>query len=105
MAAAMWTFFLCHLCGHDYGMDFEPGAIFLRCVRCRHRSPGWALDAKAERSEDAAMPREAVVVASRSPQPVLPPVPRLAVSVSKPLLKLAIQHSARVLPFTRSLER
>ena len=44
---AMWTEFTCCLSGrHDYRMWCEPGAIFLRCVECGKRSPGWALEAK-----------------------------------------------------------
>jgi hypothetical protein len=31
---------------HDYGVSCEPGAIFLRCVHCGRRSPGWSLDSK-----------------------------------------------------------
>jgi hypothetical protein len=43
----MWSLFNCYLSGrHDYGMWCEPGAIFLRCVNCGKRSPGWAVTAK-----------------------------------------------------------
>jgi hypothetical protein len=41
----MWNWFNCYLSGrHDYGMWCEPGTIFLRCVHCGRRSPGWSLD-------------------------------------------------------------
>ena len=43
----MWNWFNCYLSGrHDYGIWSEPGAIFLRCVHCGRRSPGWMLDPK-----------------------------------------------------------
>ena len=43
----MWNWFNCYLSGlHDYGMWCEPGAIFLRCVHCGRRSPGWTLEGK-----------------------------------------------------------
>jgi hypothetical protein len=43
----MWRWFNCYLSGrHQYGMWCEPGNIFLRCVHCGRRSPGWALDGK-----------------------------------------------------------
>jgi hypothetical protein len=41
----MWHWFNCYLSGrHDYGMWCEPGTIFLRCIHCGRRSPGWSLD-------------------------------------------------------------
>jgi hypothetical protein len=44
----MWNLFNCYLSGrHDYGMWCEPGQIFLRCVHCGKRSPGWAVERKA----------------------------------------------------------
>lgn len=44
----MWNWFNCYLSGrHEYGVWCEPGAIFLRCVHCGRRSPGWALQATA----------------------------------------------------------
>jgi hypothetical protein len=47
-ATLMWNFFNCYLSGrHDYGMWCEPGQIFLRCVHCGKRSPGWAVEPKA----------------------------------------------------------
>jgi hypothetical protein len=43
----MWNWFNCYLSGrHEYGMWCEPGAVFLRCVHCGRRSPGWALNGK-----------------------------------------------------------
>jgi hypothetical protein len=63
----MWNFFNCYLSGrHDYGMWCEPGQIFLRCVHCGKRSPGWAIEAKARavpaRRTSAAPPLPARVV-------------------------------------------
>lgn len=44
----MWNWFNCYLSGrHQYGMWCEPGAIFLRCVHCGRRSPGWTLEGKS----------------------------------------------------------
>jgi hypothetical protein len=44
----MWNWFNCYLSGrHEYGMWCEPGAIFLRCIHCGRRSPGWNLEGKA----------------------------------------------------------
>ena len=44
----MWNWFNCYLSGrHDFGVWCEPGAIFLRCVHCGRRSPGWSVDANA----------------------------------------------------------
>ena len=40
----MWNWFNCYFSGrHDYGMWCEPGAIYLRCIHCGRRSPGWDL--------------------------------------------------------------
>ena len=50
----MWSWFNCYLSGrHEYGMWCEPGAIFLRCIHCGRRSPGWALDAKPQSRHDS----------------------------------------------------
>ena len=58
--AAIWNLFNCYLSGrHDYGMWCEPGQIFLRCMHCGKRSPGW----EVERKPGAAAPRAAVAVA------------------------------------------
>jgi len=44
----MWNWFNCYFSGrHDYGMWCEPGAIYLRCIHCGRRSPGWDLQARA----------------------------------------------------------
>jgi hypothetical protein len=44
----MWNFFNCYLSGrHDYGMWCGSGQIFLRCIHCGKRSPGWAVETKA----------------------------------------------------------
>jgi hypothetical protein len=32
----------CYLSGqHEYGVQCEPGEIFLRCIHCGRRSAGW----------------------------------------------------------------
>jgi hypothetical protein len=78
----MWNWFKCYLSGrHEYGVACGHGAIFLRCVHCGRRSPGWSLEAK---------PTTAV---ARAPQAR----PRL---VSVTLAQLNPSASpARVLPF------
>jgi hypothetical protein len=44
----MWNWFNCYFSGrHDYGMWCEPGAVYLRCIHCGRRSPGWDLQPKA----------------------------------------------------------
>jgi hypothetical protein len=54
----MWNLFNCYLSGrHDYGMWCEPGQIFLRCVHCGKRSPGWTIGGK---SAPPSEPRPAV---------------------------------------------
>lgn len=46
----MWNWFNCYLSGrHEFGVWCEPGTIFLRCVHCGKRSPGWAVDAAMRR--------------------------------------------------------
>ncbi len=43
----MWNWFSCYLSGrHEFGVSCEPGAVFLRCIHCGRRSPGWALHEK-----------------------------------------------------------
>jgi hypothetical protein len=43
----MWNWLNCYLSGrHEFGVSCAPGTIFLRCVHCGRRSPGWAVDAK-----------------------------------------------------------
>jgi hypothetical protein len=57
----MWNFFNCYLSGrHDYGMWCEPGQIYLRCVHCGKRSPGWTVERRAQASG-----REAAAAASK----------------------------------------
>ncbi len=76
----MWSWFNCYLSGrHEYGMWCEPGSIFLRCIHCGRRSPGWALN--GHHHEPA------------RPEP--PP--------AKPDLHLVPRQSGRVVPFTRSV--
>jgi len=72
----MWNLFHCYLSGrHDYGMWCEPGQIFLRCVHCGKRSPGWTIGGKAEVISE---PRPAVAKA-HAPARVVP-FPRAAAS-------------------------
>jgi len=34
----------CYLSGHhDFGVRCDPGEVYLRCIHCGRRSPGWAL--------------------------------------------------------------
>jgi hypothetical protein len=71
----MWNWFNCYLSGrHEYGIWCEPGAVFLRCVHCGRRSPGWALGGK---TPAISTPRAKIIVernaaAGGSPTRVLP---------------------------------
>ncbi len=41
----MLNWVLCYLSGrHDYTVWCEPGSVYLRCVHCGRRSPGWSLE-------------------------------------------------------------
>ncbi len=52
----MFNWFNCYLSGrHEFGVWCEPGAIFLRCVHCGSRSPGWAIDAKPKQTASLPM--------------------------------------------------
>lgn len=49
----MWNWFNCYLSGrHEYGVWCEPGSIFLRCVHCGKRSPGWAIGAHGDAAHE-----------------------------------------------------
>jgi hypothetical protein len=75
----MWNWFNCYLSGrHDYGMWCEPGAIFLRCIHCGRRSPGWAVDAKAAGSTP--LPQLTVTTHARTRMPKVIPFDRQAAS-------------------------
>ena len=38
----MWDWLNCHVFGrHEHGIWCDNGTIFLRCIRCGSRSPGW----------------------------------------------------------------
>ena len=72
----MRKFITCYLSGrHDYSMGREPGTLFLWCVKCGHRSPGWTVEATR-------------AIGSSTKDPVL------AVTSSRPV--------GRLLPFTRT---
>jgi hypothetical protein len=45
----MWNWLNCYLSGrHEFGVWCQPGEIYLRCVHCGKRSPGWHLGHAAE---------------------------------------------------------
>jgi hypothetical protein len=77
----MWNLLNCYLSGrHEFGVWCEPGAIFLRCVHCGKRSPGWSIDAAAHAHVHVTTPKAAVVHAGET-------------------------TSKRVLPFDRAVAR
>jgi hypothetical protein len=84
----MWTSALCRLWRHDYGLGLERGALFLHCVRCGHRSPGWELDGRMATTGTQVSRAAAAAVVARAVEPVR--------------RRATYQHRARVLPFTRS---
>ena len=44
----MWDWLNCHLLGrHEHGIWCDNGTIFLRCIRCGTRSPGWEVTESA----------------------------------------------------------
>jgi hypothetical protein len=67
----MWNWVNCYLSGrHDYGMWCEPGAIFLRCVHCGKRSPGWTV--VAPKTQATAAPHPVIAVPVPKGRRVLP---------------------------------
>jgi len=48
--ARLRLWLLCVWYGHEEEILVEPGHLVLRCIRCGHRSPGWAVttDTKAD---------------------------------------------------------
>lgn len=85
----MWNRLKCYLSGkHEYGMWCEPGAIFLRCVHCGERSPGWTIGGATDARPDVAMPAARVV----TPRARIVPAP-------------VAQTSHRILPFQRAAAR
>jgi hypothetical protein len=80
--SAIWNLFNCYLSGrHDYGMWCEPGQIYLRCVHCGKRSPGWDIERKA--------------AAATIP-------PRLAVVKPRAKVSAPVASRGRVVPFHRA---
>ena len=70
----MWNWFNCYLSGrHDYSAWCEPGAIFLRCVHCGRRSPGWDVHTKIH-----AHPQPAAAVVTPAPKARVVPFQRAA---------------------------
>jgi hypothetical protein len=76
----MWNWFNCYLSGrHEFGVWCEPGAIFLRCVHCGRRSPGWAVTEKSVKvTHPKATPRERGAMATSSSAPRVVPFNRSA---------------------------
>ncbi len=78
----MWNWFNCYLSGrHDYSVSCESGTIFLRCPHCGRRSPGWAVEARAEQD--------------------VQPIPPAAAPAN--VIRMPMPETGRVLPFTRAV--
>lgn len=93
----MWHILRCYLTGrHDYGVGCEPGAIFLRCVHCGHRSTGWNVDTRETAvptrpvAIPVAVPASSGSAFTRSAPPRLHRVP-------------VAPMTARVIPFQRTV--
>jgi hypothetical protein len=81
----MLNWFLCYLVGrHEYGVGCKPGTIFLRCVHCGRRSPGWEVERGKERPRAIAQIRRHLQVIATPAAP---------------------ERVARVLPFLRGVAR
>ena len=73
----MWNLLNCYLSGrHEFGISCEPGAIFLRCLHCGRRSPGWSLDPKPQTPLTVADARSSVPSGSASAVTHTPPFGR-----------------------------
>jgi hypothetical protein len=105
----MWNWFNCRVSGrHEYGVSCEPGAVFLRCVHCKTRSSGWAVDKSGQRRQP--VEREP----ARPERPASVPRPtRVATRLEFPQNRTQDQRAvnvpavngqvegARILPFVR----
>jgi hypothetical protein len=65
----IWNLFSCYLSGqHDFGVRCEPGEIYLRCIHCGRRSPGWALkDTEPHADAHASTTAKARIAARKAP--------------------------------------
>jgi hypothetical protein len=57
------TQWMCGMIGHETVLLFEPNRLALRCIQCEYESPGWTLDSKSRRSNEA--PRRCSSAAQR----------------------------------------
>ena len=71
-ACTMWNWLNCYLSGrHEFGVWCEPGTIFLRCVHCGRRSPGWFIEAKP-RTPHVAARAQSTIADNQAASRVLP---------------------------------
>ncbi len=69
----MWNWFSCFLSGrHEYGVWCDRGAIFLRCVHCGRRSPGWEIGAKGDAAQANPSTHAHAGIVGAAPNRVLP---------------------------------
>ena len=106
----MWNWFNCRVSGrHEYGVSCEPGAVFLRCVHCKTRSSGWAVDNSSQRRQPVepqpARPARTAAVAPprRAATRLEFPQHRIQNLLQAPEPRAAEEQApgARVLPFAR----
>ncbi len=70
----MWNWLNCYLSGrHEFSITCEPGTVYLRCIHCSKRSPGWALEGRTGGLTPA---KAAASLPARPARPPFPFAPR-----------------------------
>ena len=115
----MWNWFRCRVWRrHENKIHCGPEGLFLQCVRCGSRSPGWLIDRKLAPSAQAAPPRGAVAPRAQPSGEASRVIPfnrtsgaRRIIKKSSPVLRsrrarrLAVDEEAALLDAARALPR